>query len=147
MPTPTNSTVVPSLRYKDANAAIDWLCRALGFTRHVIFEGPDHTVAHAQLTFGSGMVMLGSEANPGEFASHMIPPSETDGRETVAIALITADATLLYHQAKAAGGEMLLDLREMDYGGKAFTVRDPEGHLWSVGEYDPWAHVPQTTIE
>ena len=38
---------------------------------------------------------------------------------------------------------MLLDLREMDYGGKAFTVRDPEGHIWAVGEYDPWAHVPQ----
>ena len=29
----------------------------------------------------------------------------------------------------------------MDYGGQAFTVQDPEGHHWSVGEYDPWASV------
>ena len=144
MPTPANSTIIPTLRYKDAHASIDWLCRALGFARQVVFEGPDHTIAHAQLTFGSGMIMLGSMANPGEFAKHMVQPTETGGRETVAVALITTDATALYHQVKAAGGgEMLLDLREMDYGGKAFTVRDPEGHIWSVGEYDPWAHVPQ----
>ena len=31
-----------------------------------------------------------------------------------------------------------MELKEMDYGGKAFSVRDPEGYLWSVGEYDPW---------
>ena len=142
MPTPANAAVIPGLRYKDAHAAIDWLCRALGFVRHVVYEGPDQTIAHAQLTFGSGMIMLGSEANPGEYARHMIQPAETGGRETVSISLITPDATALFHQAKAANAEVLMDLRDMDYGGKAFTVRDPEGHIWAVGEYDPWAQDP-----
>ena len=32
-----------------------------------------------------------------------------------------------------------MELKEMEYGGKAFTVKDPEGYMWSVGEYDPWA--------
>ncbi len=147
MSAPSKSTIVTGLRYKDAHAAIDWLCRALGFARHVVFEGPSHTIAHAQLTFGSGMIMLGSASNPGDFAQYMIQPEETGGRETQACSLITSDAASLYQQAKAAGADIVMEIREMDYGGKAFTVRDPEGHIWSVGEYDPWAHVPQTTID
>ena len=34
---------------------------------------------------------------------------------------------------------MVLDIRDMDYGGRALTCRDLEGHLWSIGTYDPWA--------
>jgi uncharacterized glyoxalase superfamily protein PhnB len=49
-----------------------------------------------------------------------------------------SDADAIYATAKAAGAEMVMDLREMDYGGKAFTCRDPEGHRWSIGTYDPW---------
>ncbi len=142
MPTPSHSTVVPGLRYQDAHAAIDWLCQVLGFTRHAIFEGPNHTIAHAQLTFGSGMVMLGSASNQGESAQHMAQPSEIAGRETVALCLIAEEAAPLYDRAVAAGAEILMDLRTMDYGGKAFTVRDPGGHIWAIGEYDPWAETP-----
>ncbi len=140
MSTSTNSTVIPGLRYQDAHAAIDWLCRALGFVRHAVYEGPNNTVAHAQLTFGAtGMIMLGSATNDGEMSKHLVQPSAVGNRETQAPYLITSDATALYHQAKAAGAEILMDLREMDYGGMAFSLRDPEGHNWSVGEYNPWA--------
>ena len=52
--------------------------------------------------------------------------------------LIVSDADAIYATAKAAGAEMVVDLKEMDYGGKAFSCRDPEGHLWSIGTYDPW---------
>jgi len=52
--------------------------------------------------------------------------------------LIAADCEPVYANAKAAGAEVVMELKTMDYGGKAFTVRDPEGYLWSVGEYDPW---------
>jgi uncharacterized glyoxalase superfamily protein PhnB len=31
-----------------------------------------------------------------------------------------------------------MDLEEKEYGGKAFTCTDPEGHVWHVGTYDPW---------
>ena len=96
MTTPANSTIVPGLRYKDAHAAIDWLCRALGFTRHVVYEGPNHTIVHAQLTYGSGMIMLGSDSNPGESARHMVQPSATGGRETISISLIAPDAEALF---------------------------------------------------
>ena len=66
-------------------------------------------------------------------------PSTSHGnRETRSVYLIVSDCGPIYATAKAAGAEMIRDLSEMDYGGKAFTCRDPEGHLWSLGEYDPW---------
>jgi uncharacterized glyoxalase superfamily protein PhnB len=26
-----------------------------------------------------------------------------------------------------------------DYGGRDYTCKDPEGHVWTFGTYDPWA--------
>ena len=66
-------------------------------------------------------------------------PDEVGGRSTSAAYLIVSDAAAAYEQAKAAGAEFTMELREMEYGGKAFACKDPEGHGWSVGEYDPWA--------
>jgi uncharacterized glyoxalase superfamily protein PhnB len=56
----TKCTVIPALRYRDAAAAIDWLCRAFGFERHLVVPGENGGIAHAQLTMGNGMIMLGS---------------------------------------------------------------------------------------
>ena len=132
------SVLIPSLRYKDAHAAIAWLEKAFGFVRHAVYDGPDGTVAHAELTLGSGMIMLGSASNPGPNAKFYATPAEIDGRVTSPLYLIAADCEPVYANAKAAGAEVVMELKTMDYGGKAFTVRDPEGYLWSVGEYDPW---------
>ena len=64
-PKDTTATVVSSLRYQDAPKAIDWLCRAFGFERHLVVPGEGDTIAHAQLTFGRGMIMLGSSGTHG----------------------------------------------------------------------------------
>ena len=145
MSTPANSAVIPSLRYRDALAAIDWLVTALGFKKQAVYLGPDNkTVMHAQLTFGSGMIMLGSVDNGGEAGKFMVQPDEIGLRETQSPCLIVTDADAIYATAKAAGATMVLDIRDMEYGGRAFTCRDPEGHLWSIGTYDPW-ETPQQT--
>ena len=133
------ATVIPGLRYRDAHKAIDWLVRALGFAKQAVFDGPDGTVAHAQLTFGNGMIMLGSASNSGSMAQFTVQPDEIGMRETKSTYLIVSDAAAVHASAKAAGAEMVQELTEMPYGGKAFTCRDPEGHIWSIGEYDPWA--------
>ena len=39
---------------------------------------------------------------------------------------------------KAAGAEIVLDIKTQDYGGRDYTARDPEGHVWTFGTYDPW---------
>jgi uncharacterized glyoxalase superfamily protein PhnB len=134
------STIVPSLRYRNALAAIDWLIRAFGFEKQAVYLAPDNvTVMHAQLTFGNGMIMLGSVDNGSESGKLMVQPDEIGLRETKGIYLIVNDADAVHATAKAASAEMVLDIRDMDYGGRAFTCRDLEGHLWNIGTYDPWA--------
>jgi uncharacterized glyoxalase superfamily protein PhnB len=56
----TISTVIPAMRYRDAATAIEWLCEAFGFEKRLVVPGENGGIAHAQLTFGSGMIMLGS---------------------------------------------------------------------------------------
>jgi uncharacterized glyoxalase superfamily protein PhnB len=133
------STIIPGLRYRNALAAIDWLIAAFGFEKHAVYLAPDNTtVMHAQLTFGNGMIMLGSVTNGTESSPLTAQPDEIGLRETQSPNLVVADADAIYATAKAAGATMVLDIRDMDYGGRAFTCRDLEGHLWSIGTYDPW---------
>lgn len=134
----TNSTLVPCLRYRNALAAIDWLVRAFGLVRHAVYMGEGDTVAHAELTSGGGMIMLGSAENASEYSKLMAMPDEIHRRNTQSVCLVVPDADAVYATAKAAGAEMVLDIRDMDYGGRGFTCRDPEGHVWSVGSYNPW---------
>jgi uncharacterized glyoxalase superfamily protein PhnB len=123
----------------DAHAAIDWLERVLGFERQAVYEGADDTVAHAQLTFGgTGMLMLGSASNGGPQGDSFALP-ETIGRKVTSVMyLVVKDCAPMWERVKAENAEVVMELKEMEYGGKAFTVKDPEGYVWSVGEYDPW---------
>ena len=136
-PKQTGATIIPSLRYRDALAAIDWLCRAFGFAKHAVYADGG-VVHHAQLTFGNGMIMLGSVDNGSDWGRRIAQPDEVGGRETQCPCTIVADADEHYARAKAAGAVIVDDLAEQDYGGKAYSCRDPEGHLWWFGTYDPW---------
>jgi len=57
MVTTTKASIIPAFRYRDGHAAIDFLCRAFGFERHAVYEGPGGTIAHAQLVFGPSMII------------------------------------------------------------------------------------------
>ena len=72
-------------------------------------------------------------------------PGEIDGRVTSPLYLIVPDCNPVWESAKAAGAEVVGELKTMDYGGQAFSVRDPEGYLWSVGEYSPWTALEPAT--
>jgi uncharacterized glyoxalase superfamily protein PhnB len=147
-PLGSGSTLIPSLRYRDAHAAIAFLERAFGFVSHAVYPGADNTVQHAELRHGSGMIMLGSATNPSPNARFYATPEETDGRVTSPLYIIVPDCNPVWESARAAGAEVVMELQTMSYGGQSFTVRDPEGYLWSVGEYSPWtALAPATAVQ
>lgn len=132
-----SSPVIPCLRYRDAPAAIDWLCRAFGFERQLVVQ--DGTIVHhAQLSFGSGMIMLGSVVD-SEFGRMMKQPDEIGGAETQCAYLVVPDPDAHHARAKAAGAVIVRDIQDEDHGGRGYGCRDPEGHLWFFGSYDPWA--------
>ena len=137
---PRHASVIPCLRYRDAPAAIDWLCTAFGFERQAVYPDDHGGIAHAQLRFGHGMVMLGSVGpTPTPWGRLMRQPDEIGGAETQSAYLVVSDPDAVYAQAKTAGAKILLEIRDEDYGGRGFTCADPEGHIWSFGSYDPWA--------
>jgi len=134
----TVATIIPCLRYKDAAAAIEWLKRAFGFKPQLVVPNADGTIAHAQLAFGNGMIMLGSVEHDTPYGRLVKQPGEIGGAQTQSPYLIVGDADSVYASAKAAGAEIVLEIKDEDYGGRGFSCRDLEGHLWSVGTYDPW---------
>lgn len=139
MPEPTTTAhAVPCLRYRDAPAAIDALCRVLGFDAQLVVPGEaDGEVLHAQLRLGDGMVMLGS-VRPGPYGDRMRQPDEAGGN-TQSVYLVVADPDAVHARVQAAGWPVVIPLQDEAHGGRGFTCSDAEGHLWSVGSYDPWA--------
>lgn len=133
----TTSTIIPCLRYRDAPAMIEWLCTAFGFEKQAVYSDGD-IVHHAQLTFGNGMVMLGSADNASEWGRLVAQPGEIGNRETQSPCVVVRDADAHYAQARAAGADIVIDIADQDYGGRGYSCRDPEGHVWWFGSYDPW---------
>ena len=130
-------TVIPGHRYHDAPAAIDWLCQVFGFERRAVYEGENGTIAHAELTLGGGMIMLGSQKDD-EYSSSFKTPEELGGVETRSVYLVVVDADAAYARAVTAGGVVIRPLQDTPYGSREFAVKDLEGHSWSAGTYDPW---------
>lgn len=130
-----SSAIIPSLRYRDAHAMIDWLCDVVGFRRHLIVDDGAGGVAHAQLALGDGMVMLGSARDDAYGRLLRDPRDGVTGSSYV----VVADADAVHARAVAAGAPIVMPIRDEAYGGRGFGLRDPEGHVWYVGTYDPWA--------
>jgi uncharacterized glyoxalase superfamily protein PhnB len=131
------TSIIPGMAYRNAPAAIEWLCRVFGFEKHAVYPGPNETIMHAELTLGDGMIMLGS-VNDNEYSRFVKQPDEIGGAETQSVSLIVSDADAVYARARTAGAEILFDIEDKPYGGRGFTCRDPQGHIWNVGTYDPW---------
>jgi uncharacterized glyoxalase superfamily protein PhnB len=93
---------------------------------------------HAELTLGGGMIMLGSVSDRAP-NRHMALPADLGGAQTRGVSLIVKDADEIYARAKASGAEIVEDIEEKPHGGRGFACLDPEGHLWHIGTYDPWA--------
>lgn len=134
----TKSTIIPCLRYRDALAAIDWLCEVFGFEKQAVYTNPDGSVAHAQLTLGGGMLMIGSVVADSEWGKLIRQPDDIGGDETQSPYLVVADADQVYERALKRDAEIVIDIKFEDYGGRGFSCRDLEGRLWSIGTYDPW---------
>jgi uncharacterized glyoxalase superfamily protein PhnB len=132
-PVATTQTIFPSMRYADAPAAIDWLERAFGFRRQMVVPGPDGIVAHAQLRCDGGMIMLGSYKDD---LFRYKTPREAGG-VTQAAYLCVADIDAHFARAKASGAEIVVELKDTDYGSRDYSARDCEGHLWHFGTYSP----------
>ncbi|MDF0522574.1 VOC family protein [Bradyrhizobium yuanmingense] len=121
-----------TMRCKDAEAMIAWLKNVLGFAERVVYR-KEGTVVHAELAFGSSILMLG--AHRDDAYGKLI--GDIDARRTDAVYLAVADPDALYQKVKAAGAQIEMEPTTTDYGSRDFAARDVEGGLWSFGTYWP----------
>jgi uncharacterized glyoxalase superfamily protein PhnB len=126
---PACTVVWPALTYRDAAAAIRFLQCAFGFQERLVVPGESgRDVAHAELRWhGGGGVMLSSGVRVGRLGQ---PASGG------AVYIVTDDPDPLYERARASGAAVVRGLRDdADYDSRGFTVRDPEGVIWTFGTY------------
>jgi uncharacterized glyoxalase superfamily protein PhnB len=122
-------SLYPTLRYRDARAAIDFLVNAFGFEAADVHAGENGVVEHAELRFGPNLLMLGSARESSAW------PQEPGHS---ALYVVVSDPDAHHARAKAAGADVS-GLVDQPYGSREYTARDPEGNLWSFGTYDPSA--------
>ena len=126
------SDIYPSLTYDDAPAAIEWLCRAFGFTTRFVVPGPDGRVEHSELSIGTGVVMLSSP----KVEDRRMSPKALAG-VAQALSVFVADPDAHHAAAVAAGARVIRPLQTEEYGARGYMALDPEGHVWYFGDYRP----------
>jgi uncharacterized glyoxalase superfamily protein PhnB len=131
------TAIIPTLRYGDVPRAIDWLCEAFGFAKHLVVDDDEGDVVYAELSIGASLIMVGP-AEGSAFDGLMKQPDQIGGVETQICYLYVADVEAHRARAIAAGAEIVLDIDAEGYTGRGYSCRDPEGHIWNFGTYNPW---------
>jgi uncharacterized glyoxalase superfamily protein PhnB len=126
-------TIFPALRYRDANAALEWLKQAFGAEEKAVYRADDGAIQHAELRIGGGLVMFGQHSDEGWMGGGRPDPLAS----TVSLYVIVDDPDGHHGRATAADAQVVRELEDMDYGSREYSVRDLEGNLWSFGTYDP----------
>lgn len=134
---PRGGCIMPCLSYRDADAAMKWLTRAFGFQEKMVVRGDEkRPVMHAEMTYRNGMLMLGS-LSEDEFGKLQRTPQEL-GAGTCTPYIVVDDLEAHFTRAVEAGAEVVMPIKHADYG-STYIARDPDGHVWCFGDYDPWA--------
>ncbi|MBK8171358.1 MAG: VOC family protein [Sandaracinaceae bacterium] len=134
-PTPPNWPRISSaVFYVDPRKAIDWLCKAFGFTVRIVVDGPNGSVEHSELGYGEGVVMVSSSQKSAR-GDHRRSPSQIAGGNTQSIMVYVDDVEAHCAQARAHGAIIVSEPTTNDYGEEYWSDRtyetvDLEGHRW-----------------
>ncbi|MFZ0043257.1 MAG: VOC family protein [Solirubrobacteraceae bacterium] len=134
MPAELRPNIFPAVRYRDADAALEFLKSAFGAQEKDVFRDDAGLIRHAELRFGAGIVMLGQYSEEGWMGGD--PPRPL--ASTVSLYIVVGDPDEHCARARAAGAQIVRELVDEPYGSREYSARDPEGNLWSFGTYDPY---------
>lgn len=135
-PTPPHWPRISSaLYYEDPARAIDWLCRAFGFTVRIKIDDPEGGIVHSELEFGEGLIMVAGAKKDHPEWGYRRSPGQIGGANTQNMMLYVDDVEAHCVQARAAGARIVTEPATTDYGEEYWTDRgyeaeDHEGHHW-----------------
>jgi uncharacterized glyoxalase superfamily protein PhnB len=128
-----SANIIPALRYLDADAGVEFLKAAFGAEEKEVHRDDDGAIRHAELRLRGDLVMVGQAAEEGWLGGEPARPLAS----TVSLYVVVDDPDAHHERAVAAGATVVRPLEDMEYGSREYSVRDPEGNLWSFGTYDP----------
>jgi uncharacterized glyoxalase superfamily protein PhnB len=129
MSTASTAIAIPALRIS-SRETVHFYEAAFGARLAFITPENGDTVEHAELTIGGAMFMCGTGQEGGL-------DQEPGGSSTYWVLQAGPEVDALYQQAMAAGATEERAPYDADYGGRHFTVADPDGNHWSFGTYRP----------
>ncbi len=129
--------LIPATRYKDCEAALKFMTDVLGLHPHAVHRDAQGDIQHVEMRLGQGLMMFGPGGDSA-FDRFLTDPA-TAGAETTTIYAVLTDVSGAHERAQGAGAEIVMPFEAQDYGGHSFSVRDPEGHVWTIGDYEPLA--------
>jgi uncharacterized glyoxalase superfamily protein PhnB len=125
--------------YRDAAAAIQWLCDAFGFEVRLKIEGDKGQIEHSELTYGEGLIMAAQESPEAErpWKRKLRSPKSLSGATTQSIMLFVDDADAHCAHARAHGADIVEEPTTHDYGqdywsDRSYCALDLEGHVWWI---------------
>lgn len=123
-------SVIPAVFYEDPKAAFEWLQSAFGFEPAMLITDAEGNLVHAELAFGDGLIMVGSQ-----WSEDHRSPANVGGRNTQAIHLrVAVDVDAHCEHARRAGAEIQREPETQFYGDRSYRARDPEGHIWTFAQ-------------
>lgn len=124
------SRATSALFYRDPRAAHGFLSAGLGFELVLVLEDAQGVVVHSELRLGDAHIMVG-----GEWSAEAKSPASVDGKNTQIVHLtIDHDIDAHCERARAAGFDILMPPEDQFYGDRTYRARDPEGHVWAIGQ-------------
>jgi len=127
---------MPLIRYRDLAEAMGWLEQAFGFEKQIAVSDNDGAVIYGQMTYRGSLMMMGAVRDT-DLDKLMRQPDEVGGVETQSCYLVVEDADAHYDRARESGADIVLDLKSDGFGRRGYSCRDPEGHIWNFGTYNP----------
>ncbi len=130
---------IPNLIYSEANAAVSFLKKAFGFKERGVYKDDNGKIFHAQLVLGNALIMVNPFNPDTAFGKMLNLPKNLEGYNTQTPYFIIEHVDEHYKNAKANDAEIVMDIKDEDYGGRGYSCKDPEGNIWSFGSYNPFS--------
>jgi uncharacterized glyoxalase superfamily protein PhnB len=129
--------IVPTIPYRDARAMVDWLSDAYGFEKQRVVKSENGDFLHAQLKFGDSIIIV-VRVDDSKLERLVVHPDQIGGVETQACYMVLPDIDAHYARATAKGAEIVSGIEGKNRSDRSYVSRDPEGHIWMFGTYDPY---------
>lgn len=122
--------LISAVCYQNPKAALAWLEAAFGFELVMLIEDGEGNLAHSEMRFGDAALMVGNE-----WSDDHKSPLSIGGKNTQTVHVqISTDIDAHCERARAAGAEIIAEPATQFYGDRTYRCRDPEGHIWTVGQ-------------